>query len=68
MNLPIIDRLLDHVAENIAAATQARARGRPDLALDNIQCARDLLTAIHDAQTGSLSTQNTKPVTQNQQP
>jgi len=44
-----IDKLLGRAVDNVTAAQQARERGRPDLALGNIKCARDILAAIFDA-------------------
>lgn len=44
-----VDKLLVRAVENITAAQQARERSRPDLAIGNITCARDILAAIHDA-------------------
>jgi hypothetical protein len=43
------DRLLKRAADNIAAALGARERGRPELAVGNIHCARDILSAVADA-------------------
>ncbi len=58
-----VDRLLRKAAENITVAQEARARGRADLALGNIKCARDILAAVHDAHhaaEGSFSTEPSK--------
>jgi hypothetical protein len=44
-----INKLLDRAAENIASAKLARERGRADVAMTNIKCARDITAAILDA-------------------
>lgn len=59
-----IDRLLGRAADNVTAAQQAREHGRPELALGNIKCARDILSAIYDvhhAVDAEHDNTNTKP-------